>query len=1163
MKTIKIVWIAMVTLVALGCQVKNDESDKGSGSSAANAAHIIVEESGGQTLVAEGGPADTYTIRLSQQPASTVSISVKNTDGQLIVTPATLVFTESNWSSPQTVTVTAVDDSITEGPHTAIISQKVIGGDINFRNVAIPDINLQISDNDAPDFQIIVSNGSTEVAEGGNADTVQIKLSVQPVQNVTVLIGLDLPSQVTTSPSQLVFTPANWNTLQTVYFNAVDDIAIEDSMAFVATFTTNSAQSAFDGLSHTLNGTVFDNDKIIYVHKLAQGNGNGKSWPNAYPELRDALANAIAGQEIWVAAATYTPSAADRNKSFVLKNSVGVFGGFIGSETLRTQRNPTMNETILSGDLAANDAGFANNGENSYHVVKAVMVVGATLDGFSIKGGNANGSVTADQHGAGLYLESSTVSLNNLAFDYHWASGNGGSLYIENSTDLIIDGNNGGAGLNSTFSFANSQSPSGLGGFIHCSGCIGLTVKNLSFSGASAQGGGAISIAGSDNAVFDTVTISSNTTTGSGGGMYIVNSASVNILSSTFSNNTITGGAYGGAIRFSGASGNGRVQNCTFNGNRAISSINGWAGAIYLDNFASFTIQNSTFTDNRASNAGAVYSAVDDLSIIGSTFSMNRTENAGAGPWHGGALFVNSASAKLTIQGSTFDQNQAKGWGGAVYVNSASEVHISGASLFSKNHTKGNNFQGGAMFLGTISGAVASDIQDTTFTENTTDGNAAHGGALSLASDVSLNNVTLSGNKSTLAAGGALYCNGATITLTGGAIENNEGADGGGIYLNACNNSSFSSVIIKGNTATSGTTGFGGGLRCASSQITMTEGQVEKNTARNGGGVYLGGCSSSRFTATILRNNYSHYAPATAAFGGGAMNIANSNGVKLHRLWVDGNRSEWQGGGIHFEGGTDVSGSALLVTSSVFSRNIAQRGSAISLMSGAAGTRNFYIVNNTLTLNIATGWSNQYGAIAYQNTVASTMNVYISNNDFSFNGNTGGFGVNNHIEKISSTNANNLLANNLSVMLTPVLPDYTNAWVAPTNRVRSPKTVDRVAAAGTSPSEITIAGCAGSFVVGEIIEYDLDAVPRTITSCSGSTLSISPPLLGNAEVGKLITLWGSNASNLIPDFHFSGNITDVTNAGDSGQAALVVPAEDYDGNARVQGSVDKGAFERP
>ena len=54
--------------------------------------------------VAEGGNA-TYTVKLDAQPASDVVITVSSDNTDVTVSPATLTFTPSNWSTAQTVTV--------------------------------------------------------------------------------------------------------------------------------------------------------------------------------------------------------------------------------------------------------------------------------------------------------------------------------------------------------------------------------------------------------------------------------------------------------------------------------------------------------------------------------------------------------------------------------------------------------------------------------------------------------------------------------------------------------------------------------------------------------------------------------------------------------------------------------------------------------------------------------------------------------------------------------------------------------------------------------------------------------------------------------------------------------------------------------------------------
>ncbi|MHC4890517.1 MAG: LamG-like jellyroll fold domain-containing protein, partial [Planctomycetota bacterium] len=141
--------------------------------------------------------------------------------------------------------------------------------------------------------------------------------------------------------------------------------------------------------------------QTIFVDADASGANNGTSWVDAYNYLQDGLAAAWSGDEIWVSQGMYTPdqgvgiTPGDREATFRLINGVAIKGGYAGfGQPDPNARDIEVYETVLSGDLLGNDGpDFANNGENSYHVVTGSGTdATAVLDGFTITGGNAGGS---------------------------------------------------------------------------------------------------------------------------------------------------------------------------------------------------------------------------------------------------------------------------------------------------------------------------------------------------------------------------------------------------------------------------------------------------------------------------------------------------------------------------------------------------------------------------------------------------------------------------------------------------------------------------------------------------------------------------------------------------------------------------------------------------
>jgi hypothetical protein len=106
------------------------------------------------TDVAEGGNTDTYQVVLTAQPSSNVTVELLNGYGQVTAVDALhpandyLVFTSSNWYTPQTVLVTAVDDALTEGPHHTRIMHRLDTTDIGYQMTYVFPKPVNITDNE-------------------------------------------------------------------------------------------------------------------------------------------------------------------------------------------------------------------------------------------------------------------------------------------------------------------------------------------------------------------------------------------------------------------------------------------------------------------------------------------------------------------------------------------------------------------------------------------------------------------------------------------------------------------------------------------------------------------------------------------------------------------------------------------------------------------------------------------------------------------------------------------------------------------------------------------------------------------------------------------------------------------------------------------------------
>ena len=187
-----------------------------------------------QLMVPEGASAQ-YTVVLNIRPGNTVTITFGRTGGpsdpDLTADKATLTFTDSDWSKPQTMTISAAEDD--DGLNgQAQFQHSVAGPGTAYDGLPSPGINVYELDNDKPG--VTISPLSLTVPEGGTAQYTVV-LDTEPEEEVGIEVTVDgggdddltvsSDTDTDTDPDSVtfLFTLANWNTEQTVTVSAAQD----------------------------------------------------------------------------------------------------------------------------------------------------------------------------------------------------------------------------------------------------------------------------------------------------------------------------------------------------------------------------------------------------------------------------------------------------------------------------------------------------------------------------------------------------------------------------------------------------------------------------------------------------------------------------------------------------------------------------------------------------------------------------------------------------------------------------------------------------------------------------------------------------------------------------------------------------------------------------
>ncbi|HYK55431.1 MAG TPA: putative Ig domain-containing protein, partial [Flavisolibacter sp.] len=388
----------------------------------------------------------------------------------------------------------------------------------------------------------------------------------------------------------------------------------------------------------------------LYVRAAATtGRNDGTDWSNGFTDLQTALAQALLGDEIWVARGSYSPGSL-MTSSYSLVSGVKIYGGFAGTETDLSQRVAaanglfTVNESILTG-----------NSINRHIIWNKTALANTTfLDGFTLMKAKASEgtSDTEAYRGGAIYNESATA---NAQFSNLWIKDNiaGTGAGIWNAApatfnNLIIENNAatyGGAVTNSStavfnkVSFINNNSVQ-YGGAMYNTGAS--TLSNVIFKGnkATTYGGAIYNTAAP---ILTDVTFMDNGATTTGGGIHNTGSPTLNRVS--FINNTSV--QHGAGLYNTGSP---KLDNVIFSRNKITGATTSGYGAGMYHYSGTSTLTNTTFSNNSTAyvhattvtGGGLFYRASGSVSVYNSIFWGN-TRGGGVADQIGGTITIASS----------------------------------------------------------------------------------------------------------------------------------------------------------------------------------------------------------------------------------------------------------------------------------------------------------------------------------------------------------------------------------------------------------------------------------------------------------------------------------------------------------------------------------------
>jgi hypothetical protein len=214
------------------------------------------DDSAGITVSAISGSTDenggqaTFTIVLNSEPFDDVTVNFRSNDsGEGTVDGMSRTFTSSNWSAPQTVTVTGQDDDLADGDQPyAIAFSATTSNDAAYAAITPGNVATTNTDDDSAGITVSAISGDTD--ENGAQATFTVVLNSEPFNDVTVNFDSNDTEEGTVDNTSLTFTPTNWNAPQTVMLTGQDDDLADGDQPYAVVFSaTTSSDAAYAAIT--------------------------------------------------------------------------------------------------------------------------------------------------------------------------------------------------------------------------------------------------------------------------------------------------------------------------------------------------------------------------------------------------------------------------------------------------------------------------------------------------------------------------------------------------------------------------------------------------------------------------------------------------------------------------------------------------------------------------------------------------------------------------------------------------------------------------------------------------------------------------------------------------------------------------------------------------
>ncbi|MBF2755614.1 MAG: autotransporter outer membrane beta-barrel domain-containing protein [Gammaproteobacteria bacterium AqS3] len=395
--------------------VRVDDDDAGGLTLSKSTINLLTES----TSISGAQNTDTFTVALSRQPQSNVTVVLSTSDTAAVgVSPATLTFSggsTGNWGTAQTVTLTAGDDydAVSEA---GVEINLLASGSPEFVGVTGQVTVTSVTDDDTASIDpvnvVTNTDGDLELREEDSTGEIfGVKLGSEPNGEVTVTVGTNAAGVgvATVSPSTLTFSVGDWRAPKSIRVTPVHDLdAVDEKFAI----TLDAAGADYDDVAQArVDVKVVDGQEAgvtLSTSALTVDESGSATFDVSLATPPAGAQNVVVtvtrqvDSDVWVDTDISTPNTRDTGLTFTSSNWNTPQSVTVGAESDDDGADDTATIT-LSAEYSPNDPDF-----NDYRSCAGVTGLCQTVSSQLIV-------TVTDDDDRELTLSSSTLTVDEQA----------------------------------------------------------------------------------------------------------------------------------------------------------------------------------------------------------------------------------------------------------------------------------------------------------------------------------------------------------------------------------------------------------------------------------------------------------------------------------------------------------------------------------------------------------------------------------------------------------------------------------------------------------------------------------------------------------------------------------------------------------------------------